>query len=102
MKMYMTNHVVNDRMDRMLMIAEHIGWGEPILTFRNEKRQNIQVMTSTGVMLIKTMDNQCLITAYVATVEQVKEICKYCGLHRIPAALYNVAVKNQKRVARWA
>jgi len=102
MKMIMTKHVVNDRMDRMLMIAEHIGWGEPVIEYQDFGRDNICVITSTGVMLIKSMDGRRLITAYVATIDQIMIVCRRCGYARVPAPLYAVAVKNQKRVARWA
>lgn len=100
MTMNMTNHVINDRMERMLIIAKHIGWGSPLIEHICPERNSLDVITSTGVLLIKDLANKTLITAYVPSVERVAAICRKCGYPRVPSSLYSVVTKNQKRVAK--
>ena len=46
-------HVVNDRMDRVMLIATTIGWGEEILRVWSWQDDAYMILTSTGVVLVK-------------------------------------------------
>lgn len=90
-------HVVYDRMDRMMLIAKYIGWGEIVLEVRNPERNNncINCLTSTGVLIVKG-ENGTLVTAYPASLSQVKALYGMYNYDRIPEYLFNRVMKNQK------
>lgn len=98
MKITMTNHVLNDRMERMLYIAEHIGWGEVIAEVAVEDGRR-WCLTSTGVILIKPIHEEVLITAYVASIPQIKFFYTQLGYARVPTFMENKIHKNKHHVA---
>lgn len=95
MKIQMTQHVLNDRMERMLYIAEHIGWGEVIMEVENTAT-TCMCLTSTGVMLVKNLGHDTLITAYLPNHNDLMYMCKALGYNRIPIIVENKMRKNHK------
>ena len=93
--MKMTQHVLNDRMERMLYIAEHIGWGEVIMEVENTAT-TCMCLTSTGVMLVKNLGHDTLITAYLPNHNDLMYMCKALGYNRIPIIVENKMRKNHK------
>ena len=88
-------HVANDRMDRVLLIATTIGWGEEILRVWSWKEDAYMILTSTGVVLV-TGRNGKLITAYIAHRPVVMWMYREAGYNRVPAAIYAKVQKNAK------
>lgn len=95
MKMQMTQHVLNDRMERMLYIAEHVGWGEVIMEVENTAT-TCMCLTSTGVVLVKNLHRDTLITAYLPNRNDLIYICRALGYNRIPTIVENKMRKNHK------
>jgi len=95
MKMQMTQHVLNDRMERMLYIAEHVGWGEVIMEVENSAT-TCMCLTSTGVVLVKNLHRDTLITAYLPNRNDLIYMCRALGYSRIPTVVENKMRKNHK------
>lgn len=93
MKVKMTRHVVEDRLDRLAACVEHLGIGEIIL--ENERFGAIQKLTSTGLCLVFGDDNE-LITGYMCTIQQCSAMYFANGRERIPEKIYKTVVRNQK------
>ena len=84
MTMAMSAHVTNDRIDRMVAIAQHIGWGVEMVSVVDAADPTcIFVLTSTGVLLIKSLTGR-LITAYVPTMAKVKAMYSWMGYDHVP------------------
>lgn len=96
--MILTNHIINDRMERIVYIAKKVGWGETIVTYTDTTRQVKICLTSTGVILIKNASIDRLVTAYVANIDDVKWIYTVMGYERIPERVYNKTMKNRKHL----
>lgn len=94
-KMTMTNHVINDRMNRLLYIAQTIGWGEIIAEdFHGTGRE---CLTSTGVVLVKATDAERLITAWIADVDRATAIWRGAGKgNKMPDWLMRRIANNAK------
>lgn len=91
-----SNHVAHDRMDRVLLIAQKIGWGEVVLEMPDHDFIDRFIsLTTTGILLVKGA-NGTLITAYPASIDLVKVMYHYHGYERIPDYLYNRVIKNKK------
>lgn len=94
--MKVSHHVAVERIDRVVWIAQKIGWGEQILETVDNERFSRYCLTSTGVVLVKAYNSDTLITAYVATIGQVYAMHKACGISHIPWYLENKVKKNQQ------
>lgn len=98
MKITMTKHVVNDRMERMMYIAQNIGWGE-ILVEVQSSNDTRMCLTSTGVVLIKPLYEERLVTAYVANINDVTWLYRSIGCTRVPSFMFTKVQKNKGHVA---
>ena len=96
MKMEMTKHATNDRIDRMVYIAQTIGFGEKIVCegFRRDKGTR-QCITENGILIVKMPYEEKMVTAYIPTLEQAGMIYKSAGL-RMPDWIVRKIKKNQK------
>lgn len=96
MKIAMTKHAKNDRIDRMVYIAQTIGFGEKVVCEGVwDERGSRSCLTENGIMLIKKPDVEVLITAYIPTLEQAGMVYKSVGL-KMPMWMESKVKKNRK------
>ena len=90
-----SKHMTEDRIDRYVLIATKVGFGEVVhsATCCNQHGRGRMELTSTGVVMVKGED-ETLITMYCATIQTVK---RYFGLKTISRELYNIIRTNEKR-----
>ena len=95
--MTMSRHVQEDRLDRMVYIATTIGFGEVIFERVNNDRR--ECITDTGVLMVKYITEDFLITAYIISIEKATAIFRHAyGDRRMPPYLYETIRKNAKHV----
>ena len=94
-----TKHLTEDRMERAVFIATTVGFGEIIEEFYVEDNhgKHFECVTSTGVIIVKGLDKQTIVTMYVARYNQIKRLYKE---REIPNGLKVVIKRNEKR--GWA
>lgn len=94
-----TKHLTEDRMERVIFIATTVGFGEIIEEFYIEDNhgKHFECVTSTGVIIVKGLDKQTIVTMYVARHNQIKRLYKE---REIPNRLKVVIKRNEKR--GWA
>lgn len=95
-KIQMSAHVREDRLDRMTYIAINVGFGDVIIENILETKR--ECLTDTGVILVKSLTDDFLITAFVGTIDKVSAMYHATGHERIPARIYNKVVKNAYHV----
>lgn len=93
MKVKMSRHAIEDRLDRLVACVEHLGVGEVVL--ENERFGAIQKLTSTGLCLIYG-EGDVLITGYMCTIRQCSAMYGANGYKKIPEKIYKKVVRNQK------
>lgn len=98
MKITMSKHVLNDRMERMVYIAQRIGWGEVIVEVPSSNNTRM-CLTNTGVVLIKPTHEERLVTAYLANYNDVLWLYRSIGMERIPSFISAKVKKNRNHVA---
>lgn len=94
-----TYHAGIERQERATAILTEVGLGEEVHSIlrRDKKlRWAKHTITDTGVILITSPDEGRIITLYVATAEQAKDLF---GGRRVPAGLMKTVKKNEKRFA---
>ena len=100
MQKNITTHVSVERFDRIEYIIDTIGLGDSIIMEANIKNpQNIMrkmQLTNTGVILVKPVDREVVITAWIASLNQVVQIYRTRGYAKMPEYVYRLVKKNQK------
>jgi len=92
--MTLTAHARNDRMERINYIKATIGFGYIVKELNRVKhgREEWACITSTGVMVIKNKNKSKMVTAFVATVGQAKQVYQ---TDKLPDDIYRVIANNR-------
>lgn len=91
-KIALSSHAKNERLDRLTYIAVNIGFGETVIEHCMETKR--ECVTDTGIILVKDLHNEFLITAFVGTIDKISAIYHANGFERVPTHIYNKAQKN--------
>jgi hypothetical protein len=94
-KMKFSEHILNERMERVVAIAMAVGMGEVVLTVPDKEPHRVASLTSTGVVFI-TAENGTVVTIYLATYPQVDKLYHVAG-KEIPKAIKQVVKNNAKK-----
>ena len=93
--MKMSKHVTTDRMDRMLYIAQYVGWGTPVLEVVADEADKRYCLTDSGVILVKALYEEFVITAFVGNMDKVVALYRKAGYEQVPHRIYQKVVKNK-------
>lgn len=94
--MKVTIHAAVERIDRIVYIAQNIGWGEGIaVEVLREDRGTREYLTDSGVLIVKDMNDDIFVTAYVPSYEKTISLYKMAG-KRMPSYIAAKVKKNQK------
>ena len=94
-KMKFSEHILNERMERVVAIAMAVGMGEVVLSVPDKHPNRMASLTSTGVVLI-TADSGVVVTMYLATYEQIDKMY-HVAEKEIPKAIKKVVENNRKK-----
>ncbi len=94
MKIKMSKHVMVDRADRMVYIMQTVGFGETVV-FTHVHDGARECLTETGVIMVKAMHEERLITAYIPSLDKVSAMYTEMGL-RVPQYMIRKIGNNQK------
>lgn len=91
--MKFSRHLRNDRADRVNFILNTIGFGKIVkmISAGRDGRTAWRGITNTGVMVITDGEKKTLLTMWIASTDQLKQV--YCD-EVIPAALMARVEKN--------
>lgn len=98
----MSQHAINDRMDRLVSCIQAVGVGEIVFACKSNRTKYtdslvVNCVTSTGLVLIVDITHNRLITGYLGTVPRVMGLYKSSGLERMPDWLFKILRKNEKK-----
>lgn len=94
-KVAMTRHAKVDRIDRLAACVEHLGVGELELEIVY-KGSRVRLMSS-GMIFVYALHEERLITGYMGTVHRCMAMYAQSGYDRIPAPMYRVISRNEKK-----
>lgn len=92
----MTKHMQMDRIDRYVNIIMTLGLGEEVASFprANEHGPTIHTITSTGIIFVRSVRTQQIITCWVASPSQLYHLYEN---QKPPIALVNKVKKNHQK-----
>lgn len=91
-----SQHFLNDRSNRLTFILTHADLSDLTVLLEQRYPDKRECVTADGVILVKAIETEFLITAYVGTLDKVYAIYKSAGLG-IPAPLKKKILRNKKR-----
>lgn len=99
-KIELSRHIIKDRLERMVKIATTIGYGNIIKEFVTQGKygQIRQCLTDTGIMILKELNSDKVITVYAIRLSRVIALYRTeAPNERIPQKLYTAIINNEKK-----
>jgi|GEM_PF-6686067 len=99
-KQEISQHIIQDRLERMVLIATTIGYGNVIKEFVTQGKYGKvrQCITDTGVVIIKELFTEKVITVYAIRINRAIALYRTeAPNERIPQKLYTTIINNEKK-----
>ena len=93
----MTYHARVERAKRVKAIAQTIGITRPILEYIDEADHKRYQLTTKGIVLVLALNEDRLITAFMANINQVSKFYHLCGKKQVSPKIYKVVQKNLEK-----
>lgn len=97
MKKNVSTHVTIDRWERITYIVDNLGFGNVVITCpSSSNRNNIEELTDTGVIIVRSRKTNDVITAFIASIDKVIAIYRNNSQYsRIPNFMYKRVTANK-------
>ena len=96
MKIKMSQHILTERADRLMFILSHEDLSNFTILLEQKYPTKRECVTADGVILVKDLQEEFLITAYIATLDKVYAMYASAGL-AVPAPLKKKILRNKKK-----
>lgn len=92
-------HARVERQNRMKAIEETLGFTHIVIEHKDFNRNVVNCITSSGVIIIKNLKTDKIVTAYMGTYRQIEAICRLAGKKDVPPKLQKKVKKNIEKHA---
>jgi hypothetical protein len=95
-----SEHAWIDHVSRMALIEEYLGFTNIVIEIiekRKDGRITRKGLTSSGVIVVRCLNEDKIITAFMAHDYQAEGICRKAGKKCVPPKLMEKIKKNAKR-----
>ena len=96
-KMLFSYHAQVERADRLAQLEEVLGFTNIVLEVPVVEEEKRYCLTSSGIIIVKNLHRDFVVTAYMATIKQCYRICRMAGKSQIPPKLHKRVTKNCER-----
>ena len=90
-------HATYERADRLQALEEVLGFTKIVVEVPVVEEQKRYCLTSSGILIVKNLHREYVVTAFMATIDQTYRICRMAGKSQIPPKLEKRVVKNNER-----
>lgn len=92
-----SNHVSQERAERMMLIIMNVGLGDEIMCVVSKESNRREVLTNSGVLLVLD-ENDLVITAYVPNFNKALVVWRSSGHagQKMPVSLHQKIMSNKK------
>ena len=95
--MLFSYHAQIERADRLAKLEEVLGFTNIILEVEIPQEDKRYCLTSSGILIVKNLRKDFVVTAFAATLSQCHKVCLLAGKKQIPPKLYKRIQKNMNR-----
>lgn len=99
MEMIYTYHAGVERADRIKAIEETLGFTNPVLEVQVVREEKRYLLTSSGVIVVKNLYTDVVVTAFMANVDQCYRLYRMAGKGQVAPKMMKRVRKNQERHA---
>lgn len=92
-----TYHAGVERANRLRALEEVLGFTKPVLDIIIQEEQKRYLLTSSGIIIVKSLRRDVVITAYMANVNQCYRLYKLAGKSKIAPKMEKRVIKNCQR-----
>ena len=100
MELNFSKHLQNDHPERLAALDEYIGFTNIVLEVveihKKYGRRRVGI-TSSGIMVIRSLREDFIITAYLPTMMEIEKVAKQSGKKCVPPKLLKKVQKNLER-----
>lgn len=96
----MTRHIKEERLDRLTYIAMNVGFGNVVLEQPRVEEGKRDCLTDTGVLLVKDIMEEVLVTAYIISIDKATAMYKHSGYQAVPTQMRKIIIKNEKHLKK--
>ena len=96
----MTRHIKEERLDRLTYIAMNVGFGNVVLEQPRVEEGKRDCLTDTGVLLVKDIMEEVLVTAYIISIDKATAMYKHSGYPAVPTQMRKIIIKNEKHLKK--
>lgn len=93
-----SKHLMEDRLERMTYILSTPALSIDKVVLEHRMKTKRECVTDSGVILVKALETEFVITAYVATLEKVYALYRAEGHDHLPDGLVHRINKNKIHV----
>lgn len=97
--MTLTYHAQFERAERFAKLEETLGFTSIVMEAISVKRNVKFCVTSSGILIIKNLQNDYVITAYMLDAKELITISRLAGKKQVPPKLMKRVEKNMVRHA---
>lgn len=95
MKVELTYHAKVERIDRLTALIINLELGEIIFEAPDERNEgSVRCLTSTGIILVKSIHTGAIITGYMATMDQLHAMYYSMNQREIPRDILRRVKRN--------
>ena len=95
--MLFSYHAMYERADRLQKLEEVLGFTKVVLEVEVIEEEKRYCLTSSGILIVKNLHRDFVVTAFMANVDQCYRICRMAGKSQIPPKLHKRVLKNIER-----
>ena len=92
-------HAEYERADRMAKLEEVLGFTSIVLEVPVVEERKRYCLTSSGILIVKALKEDFVITAWMANIDQCYRLYKMAGKSQIAPKVHKKVVKNLERHA---
>lgn len=95
--MTLSYHAKVERAERLSALKSVLGFTSTVLEVEYKQARTKQCLTSSGIMIIKNIDTDVVITAYMANMKQCIKLYRDAGKAQVSPKMYKRVQKNIER-----
>ena len=96
-KMLFSYHAQVERADRLTQLEEVLGFTHIVVEVPVVEEEKRYCLTSSGIIIVKNLHRDFVVTAYMANLNQCYRSCRMAGKSQIPPKLHKRVTKNLER-----
>jgi hypothetical protein len=95
--MLFSYHAQYERGNRLEQLEAVLGFTKIVLEVPIVEEQKRYCLTSSGILIVKNLHHDYVVTAFMATIDQCHRLYRMAGKSQVSPKVYKRVVKNSER-----